>query len=77
MTVYLLSYPRKQGVWKTMGKKKQKWSEKQIDKRISRLEGMSDEEFMSVFNKEMTKGVSILGVGVLLVIGCVVAMFLL
>lgn len=77
MTVYLLSYPRKQGVWKTMGKKKQKWSEKQIDKRISRLEGMSDEEFMSVFYKEMTKGVSISGVGILLVIGCVVAMFLL
>lgn len=77
MTVYLLSYPRKQGVWRKMGKKKQKWSEKQIDKRISRLEGMSDEEFMSVFYKEMTKGVSILGVGILLVIGCVVAMFLL
>lgn len=62
------------------GKKKKKkvsWSQREIDRRISKIEALSDEEFCNMYKKEMIKGISITNAGILLVIGCIVALFIL
>lgn len=58
-------------------KKKVSWYKREINRRIDRINSLSDEEFCNLYKKEMIKGISITNAGILLVIGCIVALFLL
>lgn len=58
------------------GKKKEKWYKREAERRISRYQEMSDDEFLSVYKKEMAKGISISASGILIVIGCIVVLVL-
>jgi hypothetical protein len=58
-------------------KKKVSWYQREINRRIDKINSLSDEEFCNLYKKEMIKGISITNAGILLVIGCIVALFLL
>ena len=53
-------------------KEKIKWQDKKIADKIGKLESMSDDEFMEVFGKELSKGVVGLSSGFLIVLICIV-----
>lgn len=57
-------------------KKRKKWYEREVEKRITRYEAMPDDEFISVYKKEMFKNVSLGVSGILILFGCVVVLVL-
>ena len=57
-------------------KRKEKWQVRQLNKKISQYEAMSDDEFYEIAQKELAKGVAGSGFGLLLVVACIILMFI-
>lgn len=57
-------------------KEKIKWQDKKINNKITKLESLSDEEFLEVYSKELSKGVVGSGIGFLIILICIILMIM-